>query len=85
MKIRDQADLVVVLGAGSVAVAVQSCVQLPYMSVAAVAACNPAQQLLHSGQHGCCLLAVAVGQVFNYSSNENLQNLSQEKLIQTCW
>lgn len=74
-------DLFIVLGVGSAAVTVEPSVQLPYVSVAAVAAADPPQQLLHFGPHPSCRLTMAVGQVFNYSSHKNLEDLSKEQVI----
>lgn len=80
-KLGQKIDLFIVLGVGSAAIAVELSVQLPYVSVAAVAAADPPQELLHFGPHRSCLLAMAVGKVFNYSSHKNLENLSGEQGI----
>lgn len=71
-------DLLVVLWVRAAAAPVQLGVQQPYLRVAAMAGSDPAQQLLQVGLEGGCLLPLAVRQVFNHSSDQDLQNLDQE-------
>lgn len=72
-------DLFIVLEVGAAAVTVETSIQLPYVSVAAVSAAHPPQELLQLGVHRSCLLTEAVGQVFNHSPHKNLENLSEEQ------
>lgn len=76
---RESRDLFIVLGVAAAAVAVETSVQPPDVSIAAVAAADPPQELLESGPHRPCLLTVAVGQVFSYSSHKNLENLKKQR------
>lgn len=61
------------------AVSVQPSVHLPHVSIAAVAAANSSQELLHLGPNGSGPLPLAVRQVLNHSLAQDLEDLSQEE------
>lgn len=65
-------DLFVVLWVGAVAATAQKSVLAPYLRVTSVAGSDPPEELLQFGLVSYCLLTMAVRQVFNNCSDQDL-------------